>query len=102
MDYEILKSINTKNKLYEQLVQTSTRNLDAYKHLKVRFDRYRNILKQTIKDAKRIYFQNIFAKFKHDIKKTWSMINESLHRKKLNISSRMAKTMGKSYKTHLK
>ena len=52
----ILKSINTKNKLYKQLVQTSTRNLDAYEHLKVRFNRYRNILKQSIKDAKRIYF----------------------------------------------
>ena len=61
--------MNIKNKLYEQLVQTSTRNLDAYKHLKVRFDRYRNILKQSIKNAKRIYFQNIFAKFKRDIKK---------------------------------
>ena len=37
-------------------MQTSTRNLDAYEHLKVRFNRYRNILKQSIKDAKRIYF----------------------------------------------
>ena len=41
----ILKSINTKNKLHIQLVQTITRNLDAYEHLKVRFNRYRNILK---------------------------------------------------------
>ena len=51
----ILKSINTKN-TSKQLVQTSTRNLDAYEHLKVRFNRYRNILKQSIKDAKIIYF----------------------------------------------
>ena len=68
-------------------MQTSKRNVDAYEHLKVRFNRYRNILKHSIKDAKKIYFQNIFAKFKHDIKRTWSIINESLHRKKKTISS---------------
>ena len=58
----ILKSINTKNELYKQLVQTGTRNLDAYEHLKVRFNRYRNILKQSIKDAKRIYFSEHLCK----------------------------------------
>ena len=92
----MLKSINTKNKLYKQLVQTSTRNLDAYEHLKVRFNRYRNILKQSIKDAKRIYFQSIFAKFKHDIKRIWSIINESLHRKKKTISSHIFYHNGKT------
>ena len=92
----ILKSINTKNKLYKQLVQTSKRNVDAYEHLKVRFNRYRNILKHSIKDAKRIYFQNIFAKFKHDIKRTWSIINEPLHRKKETISSRLFYHNGKT------
>ena len=91
----ILKSINTKNKLYKQLVQTSKRNVDAYEHLKVRFNRYRNILKHSIKDAKRIYFQNIFAKFKHDIKRTWSIINESLHRKKKLSLHAYFITMGK-------
>ena len=85
----ILKSINTKNKLYKQLVQTSTRNIDVYKHLKIRFIRFRNILRQSIKDAKKIYFQNIFTKFKNDIKRTWSVINKSLHRKNKSISSRM-------------
>ena len=77
-------------------MQTSTRNLDAYEHLKVRFNRYRNILKQSIKDAKRIYFQSIFAKFKHDIKRTWSIINESLHRKKKTISSPIVYHNGKT------
>ena len=84
----ILKSINAKNKLYKQLVQTSTKNIDVYEHLKIRFNRFQNILRQSIKDAKKIYFQNIFTKFKHDIKRTWSGINESLHRKNKSISSR--------------
>ena len=85
----ILKSINTKNKLYKQLVQTSTRTIDVYEHLKIWFIRFRNILRQSIKDAKKNYFQNIFTKFKHDIKRTWYVINESLHRKNKSISSRM-------------
>ena len=38
-------------------MQTSTRNLDVYEHLKVRFNRYRNILKQSIKDKKKIIFR---------------------------------------------
>ena len=92
----ILKSINTKNKLYKQSVQTSTRNIDVYEHLKIRFIRFRNILRQSIKDAKKIYFQNIFTKFKHDIKRTWSVINESLHRKNKSISSRMFSHNGKT------
>ena len=74
-------------------MQTSTIN---YEHLKVRFNRYHNILKQLIKDAKRIYFLNIFAKFKHDIKRTWSIINESLYRKKKPISSRIFYHNGKT------
>ena len=92
----ILKSINTKKKLYKQLVQTSTRNIDVYEHLKIRFIRFRNNLRQSIKDAKKIYFQNIFTKFKHDIKRTWSVINESLHRKNKSISSRMFSHNGKT------
>ena len=40
-----------------------------YNQLKIRFNRFRNILRQSIKDAKRLYFQRIFKIFKHDIKK---------------------------------
>ena len=52
--------------------------------------------KQSIKDAKKIYFQNIFTKFKHDIKRTWSVINESLHCKNKSISSRLFSHNGKT------
>ena len=57
-------------------------NVETCNQLKIRFNRFRNILRQSIKDAKRLYFQRIFEKFKHDIKKTWSTINEKLQRKK--------------------
>ena len=79
----LLRSINSKNKLYKKLVQTRVAgNGETYNLLKIRFNRFRNILRQRIKDAKRLYFQRIFEKFQHDIKKTWPTINEKLQRKK--------------------
>ena len=67
-----LTSINSKNTLYQKLVQTTrvAGNVATYYHLKIRFNRFRNILRQSIKDAKPLYFQRIFEKFNHDIKKT--------------------------------
>ena len=56
-------------------------NLETYNQLKLRFNRFRNILRQSIKDAKRLYFQRIFEKFKHHIKKTWSTINKTTAQK---------------------
>ena len=79
----LLTSINSKNILYKKLVQMRVDgNVETYNQLKIRFNRFRNILRQSIKDAKRLNFQRIFEKFKHDIKKTWSTINEKLQRKK--------------------
>ena len=41
-----------------------------------------------VKSATKIKFQHIFTKFRHDTKRTWSFINESLHVKK-SASSRI-------------
>ena len=54
----------------------------AFEILKTRFNRFPNILRQSIKEEKQIYYLRSFEKFKHDIKQTWSIINETLHRKK--------------------
>ena len=45
---------------------------------------------------KEFNFRISLQKFKHDIKKTWSIINESLHRKKKTISSRLFYHKGKT------
>ena len=51
------KSINSKNKLYKKLIQTYVAgNVESYNQLKIRFNRFRNIFRQSIKDAKRLYF----------------------------------------------
>ena len=44
------------------------------------FNRYRNTLKKTITLAKLVYYKNIFDRYKHDMKKTWSIISETLSR----------------------
>ena len=83
----LLRSINSKNKLYKKLVQTRVAgNGETYNQLEIKFNIFRNILRQSIKDAKLLYFQRIFEKFQHDIKITWSTINEKLQRKKKKIS----------------
>ena len=98
----LLTSINSKNKLYKKLAQMRVDgNVETYNQLKIRFNRFRNILRQSIKDAKRLYFQSIFEKFKHDIKKTWSTINEKLQRKKKKTSSNIFYHDGKILKDEL-
>ena len=44
------------------------------------FNRFRNVLKKTITHAKRLYFKRLFDQFKHDMKKTWKMISDSLNK----------------------
>ena len=48
----------------------------------MRFLKFRKKLKQSINEAKRSYFQLTFERFTHDIKQTWSIIDETLRRKK--------------------
>ena len=78
----ILKSIKTKYIIYKMLKQANPANVEAFEILKTRFNRFQNILRQSIKEAKQIYYLRSLEKFKHDIKQTWSIINETLHRKK--------------------
>ena len=44
----ILKSIKTKNKLYKVLRQTDTEDVEAFESIKIRFNRFHNILHQSI------------------------------------------------------
>ena len=44
------------------------------------FNRYRNTIKKTITLAKLVYYKNICDRYKHDMKKTWGIISETLNR----------------------
>ena len=94
----ILKSIKTKNIIYKMLKQTHPANVAAFETLKIRFNRFHNILRQSIKEAKQIYYLRSFEKFKHDIKQTWSIIDETLHRKRKNSLPRVFSHNGRILK----
>ena len=78
----IIKSINTKDKMYKKLVQSRC-DSDLYGTLKAHFNKYRNILKKTIAKAKRIYYVDVFNRFKNNIKQTWKVIKKNSAQKQL-------------------
>ena len=94
----ILKSIKTKNMIYKQLQQTKPENTEEFETLKVRFKRFHKILRQSIQEAKRTYYLTTFERFKHDIKQTWTIINDTLQRKKKNSLPSVFSDKGKVLK----
>ena len=76
----ILRSINKKYMLYKTLIQTDLDITVLYDRLKTEFKDYRASLRKIIRKAKRDYYTHIFNRHKNGIKKTWSLINETLNR----------------------
>ena len=65
----ILKSINTKDKLYKILIQTGTEDEHLYTRLKSEFITHRTVLRRNIREAKRMYYTRKFDLYENDIKK---------------------------------
>ena len=74
---------NSRNKLYKKLKKTKIDSL-SYITKKTNFNRYRHTLNKTITNGKRVYYKAIFNLYKHDMKKTWGVISETLNRKVKN------------------
>lgn len=82
--HAILKSISFRDKLYVKLKSMSINN-DQYDSSLTNFKSYNRILKHTIRNAKKLYYNNCFHRYKSDIKKTWSTINNIISKsKKMN------------------
>ena len=81
MTSALLKSINTKNQLYRELIKTDVNDLDLYSRRKDEFKSYYNTLRRSIKEAKMFYYTRTFAIYKNDIKQTWTIIKDKFHRK---------------------
>ena len=81
MTSALLKSINTKNQLYKEWIKTGVSNLYFFSRRKDEFKSYYNTLRRSIKEAKRLYYTRTFAIYKNDIKQTWTIIKDTLHRK---------------------
>ncbi len=77
----IIKSIQYKDNLYKKLKTTNSNSIQFAIH-KTNLDTYNNILKRSIRLAKRNYYQTIFSKFKDGIRGTWKIFNEILSRTK--------------------
>ena len=76
----IIKSINTKNKLYQQYQKTKEANAKAMRMSN--YKNYRNYLNKIIRQAKKVYMEKIFNNSIFDSKRTWKNINVVLNRTK--------------------
>ena len=61
MTDDILKSINTKDKLFKILIQTDTEDEHLYTRLKSEFINHRTVLRRNIREAKRMYYTRTFV-----------------------------------------
>ena len=68
----LLKSINTKDKLYKKLVKRDVDGNAQYTTLKKEFNIFKNTLRSSINEAKRLYYLRTFALYKNDVKQTWA------------------------------
>ncbi len=77
----IIKSIQYRDNLYKKFKTTNPNSIQFAIHQN-NLDAYNNILKKSIRLAKRNYYQTTFSKCKDDIRDTWKIINEILSRTK--------------------
>ena len=80
-DERNLQEIVTNNKMYVEWKITLITHIN-YETVKQRFKGYDKIVQKDIKEATRIYFNKIFTKYRTNMKKTWTTINETLNRNK--------------------
>ena len=75
----IVRSIRFRDKLYSKLKSTDPSS-EMYSTYKINLQTYNRILKQNIRQAKKLYYQKCFEKFKKDIKGTWMTIKQIINR----------------------
>ena len=77
----IIHSVKHRDKLYRQL--KATPEIDSSFNAKsINLKTYNQILKKSIRIAKRSYYQNCFTKFKNDSKNTWNTIKDIINKTK--------------------
>ena len=73
--------LSLKNRLNKLLLKTDV-NSDKYEALKATFKQYRETLRSSIKEAKKLYYHRNFLLYQNNVRKTWSVIKETLQKKK--------------------
>ena len=69
--------------MYKKL-KTENPNSHKYLTIKTNLKTYNTILKRSIRLAKIQFYHSLFAKYKNDTQKTWSLINSIMNRTKKN------------------
>ena len=77
----LIKSIKFRDDLYKKF-KKSTPNTAQHDTLKTNLGTFNAILNKSIRLTKKSYYDNLFKKYKNDIKGTWKTINEILSRTK--------------------
>ena len=72
---------STKDGLYKAFLKTDT-NTGDYQVTKANFKSYREILRNSIKRAKMLYYKRTFNLYQNDVKKTWALIKQTVQQKK--------------------
>ena len=70
-----------RDELYKEFKKTPT-DSSNYEARKINLRTYNVIIKRSIFIAKKTYYHHIFQKYSSDIKNTWSIIKNLLHKKK--------------------
>ena len=81
----ILRSINTKNKLYVQMNKLPRDSLQRQAK-KDKFKEFENILNKTIRLQKKLFYHNQFQQYTNDIRNTWKTIKTILNKNKKSSS----------------
>ena len=89
----ILTSISFRDKLYHKLGKTHKDSATS-DVLNDNLRKYKSILNREIRIANREYYHGLLLKYKHGLKKTWTIINTLLSRNKKTKS--FPDSMGKS------
>ena len=77
----LIKSISFRDNLYIKKKKTNP-NSAEYHIISTNLKTFNNILKKTIRSAKKSYYETLFNKYKGDIKGMWKTINSILSRTK--------------------
>ena len=76
----LLKSIKRKSILYRQSLQKPSTDRE------LKYKKYKNKLTQSLRLAKRLYYETKLEECKSNMKSTWRILNEVINRKKMNTS----------------
>lgn len=81
ISHSLIKSIRFRDNLYKKLKSTDPSS-DNYQTLKTNLKTCNAILKKSIRQAKKAYYESLFDKYKGNMKGTWKTINDILNRTK--------------------